>query len=66
MPGDQEEYGTKYFETFVPDMQWRTIRILLNMILLNKWGTITIDYINAFPQANIDTYMCMDIPTFLS
>ena len=60
--GDQQEYIINYFETFVSVIQWSTIRLLLIVILRNKWKTRVIDYINAFPQANIDTVIYVELP----
>lgn len=60
--GDQQEYGVNYFETFAPVVQWSTIRLLLILILTNKWTTRVIDYTNAFPQANIDTDIYVEMP----
>ncbi len=60
--GDQQEYGVNYFETFAPVIQWSTIRILLTLILTKGWKTRVIDYTNAFPQANIDTDIYVELP----
>jgi len=60
--GDQQEYGVNYFETYAPVVQWSTIRILLILILTNRWNTRVIDYTNAFPQANIDTDIYVEPP----
>ena len=60
--GDQQEYGVNYFETFAPVVQWSTIRLLLILILTNRWKTRVIDYTNAFPQANIDTDIFAETP----
>ena len=60
--GDQQEYGVNYFETFAPVIQWSTIRLVLIFILTQNWVTRVIDYTNAFPQANIDTDIYVEIP----
>ena len=60
--GNQQEYGINYFETFAPVIQWSTIRLLLILILTNNWKTRVIDYTNAFPQANIDTDIYVELP----
>ena len=60
--GDQQEYGVNYFETFAPVVQWSTIRIMLILIITNKWVTRVIDYTNAFPQADIDTDIYVETP----
>ena len=63
--GDQQEYGVNYFETFAPVVQWSTIRLMLILILTNKWVTRVIDYTNAFPQADIDTDIYVEMPALL-
>ena len=60
--GDQQEYGVNYFETFAPVIQWSTIRLVLIFILTQGWTTRVIDYTNAFPQANIDTDIFVEMP----
>ena len=60
--GDQQEYGINRFETFAPVIQWSTVRLLLILILTNKWKTKVIDYTNAFPQAKIDTDISVEPP----
>ena len=60
--GDQQEYGVNYFETFAPVIQWSTIRLVLILILTQNWTTRVIDYTNAFPQANIDTDIYVEMP----
>ena len=39
-----------------------TIRLMLIFILTQNWITRVIDYTNAFPQANIDTGIYVEIP----
>ena len=60
--GDQQVYGVNYFETFAPVVQWSTIRLMLIFILTQNWVTRVINYTNAFPQANIDTDIYVEIP----
>jgi hypothetical protein len=55
--------GVNYWETFAPVATWGTIRMVLTMVLLNNWKTIQIDYVLAFPQAEVECdNMFMKIP----
>ena len=60
--GDHQEYGVNYFETVSHVVQWSTIRIMLILIITNKWVTRLIDYTNALPQADIDTDIYVETP----
>ena len=57
--GGQQEYGVHYNETYSPVVSWFSVRLLLIMAKLNKWHTRQIDFILAYPQADIpfDNYM---------
>ena len=57
--GDQQEYRVNHFEPFAPVVKWNIIRLLLILILAKHWTTRVIDYTKAFPQANIDTDICV-------
>ena len=59
--GNQQEYGVNYFEAFAPVVQWSTICLLLILILVNQWTIRIIDYTNAFPQAQIDTNIFVEM-----
>ena len=64
--GGQQEYGINYFEMFAPIIQRGTIQLMLKFILTQNQATPrVIDYINAFPQAIIDTDISVEIPTML-
>jgi hypothetical protein len=61
--GSKQVQGVNYWETFAPVATWGTIRMVLTMVLLNNWKTIQIDYVLAFPQAEVECdNMFMKIP----
>jgi Reverse transcriptase (RNA-dependent DNA polymerase) len=61
--GGKQEYGVNYWETYAPVIAWDTIRLFLVLALLNKWATRQIDFVLAYPQADIECPIYMDIPS---
>ena len=60
--GGQQEQGVNYFETYSPVVNWFSIRLLFFMALLNNWHTRQIDFVLAYPQADIECEMYMKLP----
>lgn len=60
--GHKQREGLDYEQTYAPVVTWPAIRLLLSLVLLNKWHTRQIDYVQAYPQAPIDRPMYMEIP----
>ena len=57
--GGQQIQGVHYEETYSPVVQWSSVQLALILSLLQGWATRQVDFVLAFPQANIshDTYM---------
>jgi hypothetical protein len=60
--GGKQEHGVNYWETYSPVVSWTTIRLYLTLSILNKWATRQVDFVLAFPQADIECPMFMEIP----
>jgi histone deacetylase 1/2 len=60
--GGQQQFGVNYFETYSPVVTWFSLRTLLTLSLLNQWYTRQIDFILAYPQAQIEFDMYMELP----
>lgn len=60
--GDLQREGIDYFETYAPVVQWSTVRLLLTMILTNRWTTKQVDYTNAFAQADLKEEVYIEQP----
>jgi hypothetical protein len=45
--------GVDYFETYAPVVQWSTVRLLLTLVLRERWATRQVDYNNDFAQAEM-------------
>ena len=60
--GSRMVKGRDYDLTYAPVATWNAIRLVLSMILLNRWHTVQLDYVLAFPQAPINRELYMKIP----
>jgi Reverse transcriptase (RNA-dependent DNA polymerase) len=60
--GGKQEHGVNYWETYAPVISWTTIRLYLILALINGWETRQLDFVLAYPQADIEVPMYMDIP----
>lgn len=60
--GHKQEYGINYWETFAPVVTWPTIRMILTLSLLKGWKTKQIDFVLAYPQAEVQCELYMEIP----
>jgi hypothetical protein len=50
----QQEYGVNYWETYAPVVSWSSIRFFLSISRLSGWHTQQIDFVLAFPQAQVE------------
>jgi hypothetical protein len=60
--GGKQEHGVNYWETYAPVIAWTTIRLFLVLVLLNGWKSRQVDFVLAYPQADIECPMYMEIP----
>ena len=60
--GDLQRKGVDFFETYVPVVQWSTVRLLLSTVLTEGWATRQVDYTNAFAQATLKEEVYIDYP----
>ena len=61
--GGKQVFGEDYNETYSPVVSWMTIRFFLILSLICGWKTKQIYFVLAFPQANIEQDMYMELPT---
>ena len=62
MHGGKQKFGINYFETYSPVVNWFSIRLMLVLSILNKWHTRQVDFIQAYPQADIEYDLYMELP----
>lgn len=57
--GGQQIKGVHYDETYSPVVQWASVRMALILSIVHGWSSRQIDFVLAFPQADIphDNYM---------
>jgi hypothetical protein len=60
--GGKQEYGVHYWETYAPVVQWTSIRMCLIMSVLQGWHTRQLDFVLAYPQADVESEQYMDMP----
>jgi hypothetical protein len=60
--GGKQIHGLDYWETYAPVTSWSTIRIILIISIIKKWVVKQLDFVQAYPQAPIQTELFMDIP----
>ena len=60
--GSSQQHGVNYWETYSPVVTWETIRSLLALAIINEWVTRQIDFVLAFPQAEVECPMYMEVP----
>jgi hypothetical protein len=59
--GGQQTYGVNYWETFSPVVNWFSIRHTLVLSLIYQWKTRQIDFVLAFPQADVECELYMEL-----
>jgi Reverse transcriptase (RNA-dependent DNA polymerase) len=60
--GGQQEWGINYWETYAPVVTWAAIRLVLILTLIYGWYTTQIDFVLAYPQADVECDIYMHIP----
>jgi hypothetical protein len=60
--GGKQEYGVHYWETYAPVVQWTSIRLCLILSVLQNWHTRQLDFVLAYPQADVETEQYMEMP----
>jgi hypothetical protein len=63
--GGQQTYGVNYWETFSPVVNWFSVRLTLILSLIYQWKTRQIDFVLAFPQADVECELYMELPRSL-
>jgi hypothetical protein len=60
--GGQQTHGVNYWETFSPVVNWFSIRLCMIFALIFDWYTRQIDFVLAFPQADVECDLFMELP----
>lgn len=60
--GSMQVYGEHYWDTYSPVVFWTSIRIMLTLSVIKNLHTRSIDFTLAYPQADVEVPIFMDIP----
>ena len=60
--GGMQTWGVDYWETYAPVVNWLSIRTLLTLSVIHDLETKSIDFVEAFPQADLDVPVWMELP----
>ena len=51
--GGQQQWGVNYWETYAPVISWMSVRTMLTLSKIHNLHTKSIDFILAYPQADV-------------
>eukprot|EP00957_Ditylum_brightwellii_P131036 9995043-Ditylum_brightwellii.AAC.1 len=57
-----QQWGMDFWETYSPVVNWIAVQILLAVASIHELLTKCIDFVLAFPQAELDINVFMEIP----
>jgi len=60
--GGMQTWGENYWETYSPVVNWLSVRTLLVISIIHDLETRSIDFVLAFPQAELDVDVFMELP----
>ena len=60
--GGMQQYGENYWDTYAPVVNWASVRLMMTFALINKMHSRSIDFTLAFPQADTDVDIFMELP----
>jgi len=60
--GGQQELSVNYWETYAPVVSWSTVQLVLSLSLIANMQSRQVDYVQAYPQADVDCDIYMDVP----
>jgi hypothetical protein len=60
--GGQQEQGINFWETYSPVVNWYSIRLFLIISIMKGWESRQIDFVLAFPQADVECDIYMEVP----
>ena len=61
--GGQQENRINFCDTYSPVVYWFSVRLLLILVLVNKWSTRQIDFVLTFLQSPLECDLLMKLPS---
>ena len=60
-----QTWGENYWETYAPVVNWASVRSLLSVAKIHNLPSKGIDFVLAFPQADLEVPVYMELPVRL-
>ena len=60
--GGMQTWGVDYWETYAPVVNWLSVRTLMTLSVIHDLETRSIDFVQAFPQADLEVPVWMELP----
>ncbi len=60
--GMQKKWGVNYWETYSPVVNWISVRTVLAIATIHDLPSFSIDFVLAYPQADLDVPVYMELP----
>ena len=60
--GGMQQWGENYWETYSPVVNMLTVKLLLVIAKIHRLDSKSIDFVLAFPQADLDVDIWMELP----
>jgi hypothetical protein len=60
--GGMQQWGVNYWETYAPVVNWMSVRTLMALSIIHSLETRSIDFVLAFPQADLESDIYMELP----
>ena len=60
--GGMQRWGVDYWETYAPVVNWISVRLILVLSIIHGLETKAIDFVLAFPQAELEHDIFMELP----
>jgi len=60
--GGMQRWGIDYWETYAPVVNWISVRLMLALSIVHGLNTKSIDFVLAFPQAELERDVFMELP----
>ena len=64
--GGMQTWGVNYWETYSPVVNWLSVRTLMALSIIHDLETRSIDFVLAFPQAELEVPVYMELPSGFS
>ena len=62
LDGSKQVHGVDFDQTYSPTASWPSIRLLLTLSSIHNWKTRQLDFVQAFPQAEISHQQFVELP----